>query len=44
MADELERWRVAHTAGMTRRQQQINQMETIARRERFVSSLKRGRR
>lgn len=40
----LEGWRVAHTLGMTRRQQQIDQTQQILARDRFLSTLRRGRR
>jgi hypothetical protein len=41
---ELEKWRAVHIAGMTRRQQQIDQVQRVAQRDRFLSTLRRGRR
>lgn len=40
----LEGWRVEHSAGMTRREGQISQMQQTADRDRFLSTLRRGRR
>jgi hypothetical protein len=40
----LEGWRATHTVGMTRRQDQINQVQRITQRDRFLSTLRRGRR
>jgi len=41
---DLEEWRVAHNLGMTRRQQQINAMGETVSRERWRTTLRRGRR
>lgn len=38
----LEEWRVAHSAGMSRRQRQIDQIRQAGDRERWLRRMRRG--